>query len=114
MRARCARAPAAERHARDPGEAQAMSTIELKRDHALGLKKAKAAAQRVADEMEREFGMDCEWDGNVLRFQRTGVSGELVVQRAHVEVHAKLGFLLAAFKGRIEETIHRNFDEYFG
>jgi hypothetical protein len=50
----------------------------------------------------------------VLRFQRTGVSGELVVQRAHVEVHAKLGFLLAAFKGRIEETIHRNFDEYFG
>jgi putative polyhydroxyalkanoate system protein len=91
-----------------------MSTIEVKRDHTLGLKKARVAAQRVADEMEREFGMTSEWDGNVLRFTRTGVSGELVVQKSHVELHAKLGFLLAAFKGRIEEQIHRNFDEYFG
>lgn len=91
-----------------------MSTIDLKRDHALGLKKAKAAAQRVADEMEREFGMSSQWDGNVLRFERSGVQGELVVAKDRVEVHAKLGFLLAAFKGRIEDTIHRNFDEYFG
>ena len=91
-----------------------MSTIDLKRDHALGLRKAKTAAQRVADEMEREFGMTSEWDGNVLRFTRSGVTGELVVGRSHVELHAKLGFLLAAFRGRIEEQIHRNFDEYFG
>jgi len=91
-----------------------MSTIELKRDHTLGLKKARVAAQRVADEMQRDFGMDCEWQGNVLKFTRTGVSGELVVGRGHVEVHAKLGFLLTAFKGRIEDQIHRNFDEYFG
>jgi putative polyhydroxyalkanoate system protein len=91
-----------------------MSTIELKRDHSLGLRKAKAAAQRVADEMEREFGMTCTWEGNVLRFERTGVHGELVVDRGHVELHAKLGFLLSAFRGRIEETIHHNFDEYFG
>jgi putative polyhydroxyalkanoate system protein len=91
-----------------------MSTIELKRDHALGLKKARVAAQRVADEMEREFGMTSEWDGNVLRFTRTGVTGELVVTKSHVELSAKLGFLLSAFRGRIEEQIHRNFDEYFG
>jgi putative polyhydroxyalkanoate system protein len=91
-----------------------MSTIELKRDHALGMKKARAAAQRVADEMEREFGMTSRWEGNVLHFERTGVHGQLVVEKAHVELHAKLGFLLAAFRGRIEDTIHRNFDEYFG
>ena len=91
-----------------------MATIELKRDHALGLKKAKVAAQRVADEMEREFGMTSAWEGNVLRFERTGVHGELVVTKGHVELTATLGFLLSAFRGRIEETIHRNFDEYFG
>jgi putative polyhydroxyalkanoate system protein len=90
-----------------------MATIEVKREHTLGLKKAKAAAERVAEEMEREFGMSSEWDGNTLRFSRTGVSGELVVQKGHVELNATLGFLLSAFKGRIEETIHRNFDEYF-
>jgi putative polyhydroxyalkanoate system protein len=91
-----------------------MSTIELKRDHVLGLRKAKVAAERVAAEMERDFGMTSQWEGNVLRFTRTGVSGELVVGKSHVELHAKLGFLLAAFKHRIEEQVHRNFDEYFG
>ena len=91
-----------------------MPTIQLQRDHALGLKKAKAAAQPVADEMEREFGMSCEWDGNTLYFERTGVSGELSVSKSHIELTAELGFLLSAFKGRIEEQIHRNFDEYFG
>lgn len=91
-----------------------MSKIEFKRDHALGMRKAKAAAQRIADEMERDFGMTSEWQGNVLRFNRTGVDGELVVQKNHVEVHAKLGFLLAAFKTRIEDQLHRNFDDYFG
>jgi putative polyhydroxyalkanoate system protein len=91
-----------------------MSTIELRRDHRLGMRKAKVAAQRVAAEMEREFGMSSEWHGNTLRFTRTGVTGELKVAKDHIELHAKLGFLLAAFRGRIEDQLHRNFDEYFG
>ena len=91
-----------------------MSTIDLERDHALGLKKARVAAQKVADEMTREFGMACRWEGNVLHFERTGVTGELVVGAKHVALRAKLGFLLAAFKPRIEDQIHRNFDDYFG
>ena len=91
-----------------------MSTIEFKRDHALGMEEARVAAERIATELERDFGMTCEWDGNVLRFGRVGVSGELVVEPEHVELHAKLGFLLATFKPRIEEQLHRNFDAYFG
>jgi putative polyhydroxyalkanoate system protein len=90
-----------------------MSTIELKRDHALGIRRAKAAAQKVADEMERDFGMSCEWHGNVLKFSRSGVHGELTVGKNHVELHARLGLLLAAFRTRIEARIHQNFDDYF-
>lgn len=91
-----------------------MSTIEFRRDHALGLQEARVAAQRVADELERDFGMSCEWEGNVLRFARTGVSGELVVEPEHVALNARLGFLLSTFKPRIEAQLHRNFDAYFG
>jgi hypothetical protein len=31
-----------------------------------------------------------------------------------VQMNAKLGFLLAAFKPKIEAQIEKNFDEYFG
>jgi len=90
-----------------------MARIHLQREHTLGLKKAKAAAQKVADEMSREFGMTCEWEGNTLHFERTGVSGELCVSKSGIEMTAELGFLLSAFKARIEEQVHRNFDTYF-
>jgi putative polyhydroxyalkanoate system protein len=90
-----------------------MSTIDLRRPHALTMKRARLAAQKVADELSRDYGMTSEWDGNVLRFHRTGVTGELIVDRRHVELRAKLGFLLAPFRHRIEEQIHRNFDDYF-
>jgi putative polyhydroxyalkanoate system protein len=90
-----------------------MARIHLQREHSLGLKKAKAAAQKVADEMTREFAMTCEWEGATLYFERTGVTGELAVTKSTIEVTAELGFLLSAFKARIEEQIQRNFDAYF-
>jgi putative polyhydroxyalkanoate system protein len=91
-----------------------MADIEVQRDHALGLKKAKAAAQKVADEMAESFDMESEWEGNTLHFSRSGVSGELTVTKNSVQMNAKLGFLLAAFKPKIEAQIEKNFDEYFG
>jgi putative polyhydroxyalkanoate system protein len=90
-----------------------MADIELQRDHALGLKKAKAAAQKIADEMAESFDMESEWEGNVLHFSRSGVTGQMTVTKTSVEMNAKLGFLLAAFKPKIEAQIEKNFDKYF-
>ena len=90
-----------------------MSDIKLKRKHGLGLKKARVAAQKVADDLSSEFGMTSEWDGDVLRFNRSGVHGELRVSRDEVHLDARLGLLLSAFKPKIEEHINDNFDRYF-
>jgi putative polyhydroxyalkanoate system protein len=91
-----------------------MADIEVQRDHSLGLKKAKAAAQKVADEMAENFDMESEWEGNTLHFSRSGVTGELTVTKNSVQMNAKLGFLLSAFKPKIEAQIEKNFEEYFG
>jgi putative polyhydroxyalkanoate system protein len=91
-----------------------MADIEVQRDHTLGLKKAKAAAQKVADEMAENFDMESEWEGNTLHFSRSGVTGQLTVSKNSVQMNAKLGFLLTAFKPKIEAQIEKNFDEYFG
>jgi len=90
-----------------------MSEIHLQRKHGLGLKKAREAAQKVADEMAESFDMESEWDGNELRFARSGVTGCLRVTKDLVVLEAKLGFLLAAFKPRIEEKLEKEFDRYF-
>jgi putative polyhydroxyalkanoate system protein len=90
-----------------------MADISLQRKHKLGLKKAKDAAQKVADELAEAFDMESAWEGNTLTFERSGVNGKLVVAKDSVVVDAKLGFLLSAFKPKIEEQINKNFDKYF-
>ncbi|RPH66746.1 MAG: polyhydroxyalkanoic acid system protein [Burkholderiales bacterium] len=90
-----------------------MSEIHLHRKHKLGLRKAREAAQKVADDMAGTFDMDSEWHGNSLHFSRSGVTGLLKVSKDRVVLDAKLGFLLAAFKPRIEERLEKEFDRYF-
>jgi putative polyhydroxyalkanoate system protein len=82
-----------------------MADIELNRKHAIGLKKAKAAAQKVADELAEKFDVSSQWAGNTLEFERSGISGALTVTKDTVAVHAKLGFLLSAFKPKIEAAL---------
>jgi len=90
-----------------------MSEIHLRRKHSIGLKKAKVAAQKVADDLAEEYGMQAHWEGDQLRFSRSGVDGALKVTKNEVVLDAKLGFLLSAFRARIEEHINENFDRYF-
>jgi len=91
-----------------------VSGIHLERSHRLGLKKARAAAQRVAEDMAQTFEMSSEWDGNELHFSRAGVQGSLTVSRNRVVLDAQLGGLLALFRSRIEERLHDDFDRHFG
>ena len=49
-----------------------------------------------------------------MRFARSGVSGELVVTDTRFDLQLKLGFLLGAYSGKIEEKIQANLDALLG
>jgi putative polyhydroxyalkanoate system protein len=91
-----------------------MSEIRVCRPHGTTLKKALKGAERIAEELGEEFGLDHEWDGNTLHFQRMGVTGHIEVSKKEIEIYVKLGFLLMALGPRIEHEINRFCDEKFG
>jgi putative polyhydroxyalkanoate system protein len=91
-----------------------MSDILIRRRHTLDTRAARQAADRIARQLDAEFDLAYEWDDNVLRFRRSGVSGELVVKGKEVHIRVRLGFLLMAIRPRVEAEIHRYFDENFG
>lgn len=91
-----------------------MSEIRVVRAHGVTLKRAREGAEQIAGELGEEFGLDHEWDGNTLRFQRMGVAGYIEVGKKEIEIYVKLGFLLMALGPRIEHEIHRFCDEHFG
>lgn len=92
-----------------------MAEIHIRRDHFLGLAKARKIAWQWAEQAESEFDMECAYaespDGDEVTFSRSGVNGTLLVTPDHFELNAKLGFLLGAFKDRIELEIVKNLDE---
>lgn len=91
-----------------------MSEIKISRPHYTTLKRARKGAERIAEELGEEFGIDHSWEGNTLNFQRLGVEGYIEVSKKDVDVYVKLGFLLIALRPRIEHEINRFCDENFG
>ncbi|HEY5799469.1 MAG TPA: polyhydroxyalkanoic acid system family protein [Burkholderiaceae bacterium] len=90
-----------------------MSQIDITQPHKLTHKKAVAAAQKVADQLAAEYDLECEWDGDVLRFARSGVDGTLEVRADEAQIRIKLGFLLAMFAPKIEEKVAANMKKVF-
>lgn len=92
-----------------------MARIHLVREHALGLPAARKIARAWAREVEDEFALRCSVEagraGDVVRFERSGVSGTLLVTPQRFELDATLGLLLGAFRGRIEAEITRRLDD---
>ena len=91
-----------------------MADLHVLRPHQLGLAKARQLALRWAQQAESEFGLHCTYEAgqqeDEVGFSRPGVEGTLVVSHDRFELNARLGFLLGAFKDRIEREIVSNFD----
>ena len=91
-----------------------MPDIRIRREHSLGLAKARKVAWAWAEEVEAKFDMECtviEGDStNTVEFKRSGVNGQLIVAADHFDLNAKLGFLLGAFAKTIEAQIEKELD----
>ena len=91
-----------------------MADIKIRRDHTLGLAKARKVAWKWAEHVEKKFEMECtvlEGDtSDTVQFTRSGVKGEMTVAADHFELSARLGLLLGAFKGTIEQEVEKELD----
>ena len=90
-----------------------MPDIDIRRAHGLGLKAARAAADKMAEHLGRKFGLQGGWSGNVMNFERPGVTGSLAVDDKDVRLTVNLGFLLKAMRGSIEGAVHEELDKLF-
>lgn len=92
-----------------------MANLHIRREHSLSLAAARKIAMTWAEHAESEFGMECTYEEGSkedrVTFTRSGVNGVLHVTTDHFDLDAKLGFLLGAFKGKIEAEIVKNLDD---
>ena len=90
-----------------------MADIDIKRAHNLGLKAARAAADKMGDELGKKFGLQGDWKGNVFNFERPGVTGSLAIDDKDLRLHVSLGMLLKMMKPSIETAVKQQLDTLF-
>src|SRR5206468_11469340 len=61
-----------------------MTTMSIANKHRLSHKQAKAAAQKVADDLKERFDLQYTWRGDKIEFERPGLAGEMHVGRTEV------------------------------
>lgn len=95
-----------------------MSEIHIHRAHALGGEAALQLAQDWQIQAEQDWGLRCtaheQDEGRHIAFERPGVQGSLRVSVQTFELRLTLGFLLSAYRGRIEAELQRRLDGWLG
>ena len=90
-----------------------MADIHIVQAHALSPAQAREAAQQVTDKLARDYQLSCAWDGDVLRFERSGVNGELLLEAGRAIVDVRLGFMMGAFAPAIETKLAASMKKLF-
>jgi putative polyhydroxyalkanoate system protein len=91
-----------------------MPTIAIKRRHKLETKKAKAAAQKVIEDLSARYQLACSWDGDQVKFERPGVSGRMHLGINEILLDVQLSFLMTPLKNPIQRAINEELDRLFG
>ena len=91
-----------------------MPDIRIRRDHALGLARAREIALQWVEQAGSKLDLECAVrsgeTSDTIEFKRAGVNGELIVAADRFEIEARLGWLLGAFSRKIEAEIEKNLD----
>ena len=90
-----------------------MSRIDITRKHTLPLSEARKSIERVAKSIAKRFDIEYGWDGDAMKFERSGVHGQIVLTKTTVRVFAHLSFLLIPIKGSVEAEIEKQLEKEF-
>ena len=95
-----------------------MAQLQIHRAHQLGWAGARQLAQDWRVQAEQAYGLQCTQESageqERISFTRPGFSGRLLVSARSFELEASLGFLLSAYRDRIESELQQRLDQQLG
>jgi putative polyhydroxyalkanoate system protein len=87
-----------------------MPVIHITRSHHLSHDAVRAEVEALAGELEHKLHARYHWEGDELRFSRSGASGSIRVEPGTIAVEVKLGLALAPLRGQVERTVRDYLD----
>jgi putative polyhydroxyalkanoate system protein len=95
-----------------------MAQLQIHRAHQLGWAGARRLAKDWRVQAEQAYGLQCTQESGEaqerIAFARPGLSGHLLVSAESFVLEASLGFLLSAYRDRIESELQQRLDQQLG
>ncbi|HXN31961.1 MAG TPA: polyhydroxyalkanoic acid system family protein [Polyangiaceae bacterium] len=93
-----------------------MSTIDVRRNHALPKEEARKRAETLAKAMQSRFDLDWRWEGDRIVFEAPrgaakGTKGSVDVTEQEVRVQIDLPLLLRMLKGTVESKVQEKLEQ---
>lgn len=88
--------------------------MKLTRTHSKSPDEVREAVEHIAEKLSEAWGISYHWEENELKFNRTGVSGYILIRNGEVEVDVKKSFFLPISESMIEAKVTEYFDRYLG
>ncbi|MGI8722632.1 MAG: polyhydroxyalkanoic acid system family protein [Geodermatophilaceae bacterium] len=87
-----------------------MASVDITREHDLGVAEAKQRAQPMLDDLKSSFGVSGAWEGDHFVITQPA-KGSLDVTDTTVRVQVDLPLFLRPMKGVVESKINESLDE---
>lgn len=94
-----------------------MAQISINKPHNRSLEEVRSAAERLAQRLDEEYGVDHVWQGdNTVTFNCApkGIKGTLTVGEGDVQLNIKLGLLASMFERTLRNEINTYLDKHLG
>ena len=88
-----------------------MARITVERAHTLGKEGARAKAEKLAQKLQDQYGLEPSWSGDTLNLKRSGVKGTVLVADDSLRIDVELGLLMSAMSGTIKTEIEKALDK---
>ncbi len=88
-----------------------MARITVERAHSLGKEGAREKADKLADKLKSQYGLESSWSGDTLNLKRSGVKGTVQVADDSLRIDVELGLLMSAMSGSIKSEIEKALDK---
>lgn len=86
-------------------------TIFIERNHDFPLDDIAELSEKIADELEQEYGLTWAWQENKLMINHAAARGFLHSEEGKITIELRLGFAASLFAPTIESHISERLDQ---
>jgi len=89
-----------------------MADINIGKPHGLEMHDARERLEKMAGELQSQYGIKSRWEGNTATLSGTGLKkGVVRLTDSAINVEISLGMLAKAMKGKIESQVNIALDK---